>query len=83
VQFNFRSGEWGDHLTLQAAADRFEIKICVVTSFKDTCFIEIVPREKHPSRELWLSFWSEVHYNSLYGVDDLPTRTLKKKHWLF
>ncbi|KMZ69172.1 OTU domain-containing protein [Zostera marina] len=78
-----KSGEWGDHLTLQAAADRFEIKICVVTSFKDTCFIEIVPREKHPSRELWLSFWSEVHYNSLYGVDDLPTRTLKKKHWLF
>ncbi|XP_072970717.1 OVARIAN TUMOR DOMAIN-containing deubiquitinating enzyme 11-like isoform X1 [Typha angustifolia] len=78
-----RSGEWGDHLTLQAAADRFGAKICLLTSFRETCFIEIVPRDQHPTRELWLSFWSEVHYNSLYAVDDLPTRVNKRKHWLF
>ncbi|XP_058072028.1 OVARIAN TUMOR DOMAIN-containing deubiquitinating enzyme 11 isoform X2 [Magnolia sinica] len=78
-----RSGEWGDHLTLQAAADRFGAKICLLTSFRDTCLIEIVPKEHNPSRELWLSFWSEVHYNSLYGIGDVPTRTAKKKHWLF
>uniref|UniRef100_A0A0E0LEI0 OTU domain-containing protein n=1 Tax=Oryza punctata TaxID=4537 RepID=A0A0E0LEI0_ORYPU len=68
-----RSGEWGDHLTLQAAADR------VI----DTCLIEIVPRDVTPTRELWLSFWCEVHYNSLYATDDLLTRKTKKKHWLF
>uniref|UniRef100_A0A0E0E566 OTU domain-containing protein n=1 Tax=Oryza meridionalis TaxID=40149 RepID=A0A0E0E566_9ORYZ len=34
-------------------------------------------------QELWLSFWCEVHYNSLYATDDLLTRKTKKKHWLF
>ncbi|MCL7021397.1 hypothetical protein MKW94_016980 [Papaver nudicaule] len=78
-----RSGEWGDHVSLQAAADRYEAKICLLTSFRDTCFIEIVPNDKTPSRELWLSFWSEVHYNSLYASGDVPTRVAKKKYWLF
>ncbi|XP_073526348.1 uncharacterized protein [Phyllobates terribilis] len=63
-----KSGEWGDHVTLQAAADRFGAKICLLTSFRDTCFIEILPRVHEPKRVLWLSFWSEVHYNSLYTI---------------
>ncbi|KAJ1278051.1 hypothetical protein BS78_04G050400 [Paspalum vaginatum] len=78
-----RSGEWGDHVTLQAAADRFAAKICLLTSFRDTCLVEIVPRDATPTKELWLSFWCEVHYNSLYAIEDLPTRKTKKKHWLF
>lgn len=78
-----RSGEWGDHVTLQAAADRFRAKICLLTSFREQCYIEINPKDETPSRELWLSFWSEVHYNSLYAADDVPTRSRKKKHWLF
>ncbi|KAJ6380667.1 OTU DOMAIN CONTAINING PROTEIN [Salix viminalis] len=78
-----KSGEWGDHLTLQAAADRFGAKICLVTSFRDTCYIEIIPKDRNPTRELWLSFWSEVHYNSLYSTGDVPTRIARKKHWLF
>ncbi|KAL6554407.1 OVARIAN TUMOR DOMAIN-containing deubiquitinating enzyme 11 [Orobanche minor] len=76
-------GEWGDHVTLQAAADKFEAKICLVTSFRDACYIEILPKDITPSRELWLSFWSEVHYNSLYQAGEVPTRTRRKKHWLF
>lgn len=76
-------GEWGDHVTLQATVDRFGVKICLVTSFRDTCCIEILPKNGHPSRELWLSFWSEVHYNSLYTRGDIPVRAPKKKHWLF
>ncbi|KAK3014297.1 hypothetical protein RJ639_008815 [Escallonia herrerae] len=45
-----RLGEWGDHVTLQAAADRvgFEAKICLVTSFRDTYYIEIFPKDKEP-----------------------------------
>ncbi|CAN1337389.1 OVARIAN TUMOR DOMAIN-containing deubiquitinating enzyme 11 [Linum perenne] len=78
-----KSGEWGDHVTLQAAADRFEVKICLITSFRDNGYIEIRPKDKNPSREIWLSFWSEVHYNSLYTVGDIPNRAPRKKHWLF
>ncbi|KAI4375744.1 hypothetical protein MLD38_013574 [Melastoma candidum] len=77
-------GEWGDHVTLQAAADKFAAKICLLTSFRDTCFIEIMPQLGAPRRELWLSFWREVHYNSLYELRDAPFRHKpKKKHWLF
>ncbi|KAL6570691.1 OVARIAN TUMOR DOMAIN-containing deubiquitinating enzyme 12 [Orobanche gracilis] len=51
-----RSGEWGDHITLQAAADKFAAKICLLTSFRDTCFIEIVPQNQPPKRgEPWRS----------------------------
>ncbi|XP_022935339.1 OTU domain-containing protein DDB_G0284757-like [Cucurbita pepo subsp. pepo] len=79
-----KSGEWGDHVTLQAAADKFAAKICLLTSFRDTCFIEIVPQSQTPKRELWLSFWSEVHYNSLYEIQDVPVQQKPgKKHWLF
>lgn len=77
-------GEWGDHVTLQAAADKFEAKICLLTSFRDTCFIEIMPQYHAPKRELWLSFWSEVHYNSLYEIQDAPVQQKpRRKHWLF
>ncbi|KAL3507036.1 hypothetical protein ACH5RR_032418 [Cinchona calisaya] len=79
-----KTGEWGDHVTLQAAADKFAAKICLLTSFRDTCFIEIIPQYQAPTRELWLSFWSEVHYNSLYELRDAPLQHKpRRKHWLF
>lgn len=80
-----RKGEWGDHVTLQAAADCFGMKICLVTSFKDTRYIEISPKTPITKNDIFLSFWSEVHYNSLYQAPDtLPeTAKPKKKHWLF
>ncbi|KAJ0704449.1 putative ubiquitinyl hydrolase 1 [Helianthus annuus] len=78
-----KTGEWGDHVTLQAAADRFAAKICLLTSFRDTCFIEITPQQQAPQRELWLSFWSEVHYNSLYEMRAVVQQKPRKKHWLF
>ncbi|KAF6167782.1 hypothetical protein GIB67_027560 [Kingdonia uniflora] len=61
-----RSGEWGDHVTLQAAADSYGVKIFVITSFKDTCYIEILPNCQKSKRVIFLSFWAEVHYNSIY-----------------
>ncbi|KAF3795895.1 OTU domain-containing protein [Nymphaea thermarum] len=45
-----KDGEWGDHVTLQAAADWYGVKICVFTSFKDTCFIEILPSVQNSNR---------------------------------
>ncbi|CAI8609639.1 unnamed protein product [Vicia faba] len=44
----------------------FVAKICLLTSFRDACFIEIMPLYQTPQWEVWLSFWFEVHYNSLY-----------------
>ncbi|XVF05714.1 hypothetical protein REPUB_Repub05bG0196300 [Reevesia pubescens] len=61
-----KSGKWGDHVTLQAAADSYGIKIFVITSFKDTCYIEILPNVQRSKRVIFLSFWAEVHYNSIY-----------------
>ncbi|XP_019460973.1 PREDICTED: OTU domain-containing protein DDB_G0284757-like isoform X1 [Lupinus angustifolius] len=61
-----KSGEWGDHVTLQAAADCYGVKIFVITSFKDTCYIEILPQIQKSGRVIFLSFWAEVHYNPIY-----------------
>ncbi|KAL9266540.1 OVARIAN TUMOR DOMAIN-containing deubiquitinating enzyme 12-like protein [Drosera capensis] len=46
-----KSGEWGDHITLQAAADKFAAKICLLTSFRETCFIEIAPQCQEYKRD--------------------------------
>ncbi|TVU27686.1 hypothetical protein EJB05_19183, partial [Eragrostis curvula] len=62
----YLNGEWGDHVTLQAAADKYGVKIFVMTSFKDTCYIEIQPKVEKSNKVLLLSFWAEVHYNSIY-----------------
>ncbi|KAL3628508.1 hypothetical protein CASFOL_027554 [Castilleja foliolosa] len=80
-----KSREWGDHVTLQAAADSYGVKIVVVTSFKDTCYIEILPKNQQSERVIYLSFWAEVHYNSIYPHGDLPPSDFKrkKKWWNF
>ncbi|KAK1284463.1 hypothetical protein QJS10_CPB21g00346 [Acorus calamus] len=78
-----RSGEWGDHVTLQAAADSYGVKIFVITSFKDTCYIEILPNVEKSKRVIFLSFWAEVHYNSIYPEGEHPELegTKRKKRW--
>ncbi|KHG29033.1 OTU domain-containing [Gossypium arboreum] len=75
-----RTSEWGDHLTLQAAADWYGVKIFILTSFKDTCYIEILPHYQKSERIIFLSFWAEVHYNSIYPEGELPKK--KKKWWM-
>ncbi|EPS59964.1 hypothetical protein M569_14841, partial [Genlisea aurea] len=77
-----RNGEWGDHVTLQAAADFFGIRIFVLTSYKDTCYIEILPAVQMSNKLACLSFWAEVHYNSIYPSGDLfEVERKKKKSW--
>lgn len=61
-----KDGEWGDHVTLQAAADVYGRRICVLSSYKESFIIDIQPQKELHPRVLWLSFWAEVHYNSLY-----------------
>ncbi|KAH9619354.1 hypothetical protein KSS87_002877 [Heliosperma pusillum] len=65
-----KSTEWGDHVTLQAAADSYGVKIFLMTSFKETCYMEIIPKVQMSKRIILLSFWAEVHYNSIYPQGD-------------
>ncbi|KAK2418199.1 OVARIAN TUMOR DOMAIN-containing deubiquitinating enzyme [Trifolium repens] len=77
-----KSGEWGDHVTLQAVADSYGVRIFVMTSFKDTCCIEILPHFEKPKGVIFLSFWAEVHYNSIYPQGDITSNeSRKKKRW--
>lgn len=77
-----KTGEWGDHVTLQAAADSYGVKMFVITSFKETCYIEILPQSQKSNRIITLSFWAEVHYNSIYPQGEYPAEeTRKRKKW--
>lgn len=82
-----RYGEWGDHVTLQAAADFYGVKINLITTYKESGFIEIIPVQLKSNRGVYLSFWSEIHYNSIYAIEDGASFTKqkkekKKKSWL-
>ena len=64
-------GTWGDHITLQAAADAYGLQINLLTSFESEPMIEVRPLEQKSTRVVWLSFWAEVHYNAV-AVPDAP-----------
>lgn len=54
-------GTWGDHVTLQAVADAFGVRMVIMTSYRDSCVVEIQPQGQAQSqRILHLSFWAEV-----------------------
>jgi hypothetical protein len=61
-------------LSLQAAADCFRTDINILTSFPLQTVISIKPAGGGGAsdRVLWLSFWAEVHYNSIYPIDEVP-----------
>lgn len=57
---------WGDNLSLQAIADAFNVKVCIVSSFEEKPFMCICPmgHQRH-LRQAWLGFFAELHYTSL------------------
>jgi len=60
--------EWGDHVTLQAAADAFFVQICLVTSYAERGFVSIKPADspgRAAPKTIWLAFWAEIHYSSI------------------
>uniref|UniRef100_A0A061SD52 Otu domain-containing protein n=3 Tax=Tetraselmis sp. GSL018 TaxID=582737 RepID=A0A061SD52_9CHLO len=70
-----KDGTWGDHVTLQAAANTFGLQILLITSYEESFVLSIEPKNKKGDRVLYLSFWAEVHYNSVYPASDPPNRT--------
>jgi len=59
-----RDCTWGDHVTLQAAADILGVRINLITDYVSDAFIEVAPQQQKTNKILTLCFWSEVHYNS-------------------
>ena len=69
-----RPTEWGDHVTLQAAADALRSRIVVISTYAPNPIINVEPSEglgggggdgKPHARTLFVSFWAEVHFNSV------------------
>jgi hypothetical protein len=58
--------EWGDNVTIQAAADYYGVQINMITSLPEGILVRISPREFKSSRVLWLSYIGGTHFNSLY-----------------
>lgn len=68
-------GEWGDHVTLQALADSLGQDIHLITSFASGALVVVKSRppdeerllqmQADPKPPLWLSFWAEIHYESV------------------
>ena len=65
-------GAWGDHISLQAAADAFGLRIFIISSYELACVIEIKPNGGWRSeRILYLSFWHEAR---ILAAVDSPTK---------
>jgi hypothetical protein len=53
----------------------YGVVIHLLTSYKDTEWMEIKPQEGvKTQKSLWLSFLAELHYNSLYSRQGVSLR---------
>jgi hypothetical protein len=61
-----REGEWGDHLTLQAACDAFEVQINVFTDQPGGMMKlqPVQPAQVISQEPLYLAFMSEFHFDA-------------------
>ena len=73
------SGNWGDHVTLQAAANALNVAVHLITSASSDKEAHIVlePAGNNPVREIWLSYIMQRHYDSIYPADS-PVRSDQK-----
>ena len=60
-------------VTLQAAADAYGTRICLVTSYEDRGILRVEPAEPiegEEPRTAWLAFWAEIHYSSIVPMGE-------------
>ena len=61
-----KDAEWGDNVTLQAAADAYGVYVCLVTSYESRGILRVEPKAPPAhARTIWVAFWAEVHYSSI------------------
>lgn len=70
VGYMSQNGAWGDHITLVGAAEAYAITINIVSNVDDNgtgqYMTLIKPRSAKSTKDVYLSHWHEMHYNSLY-----------------
>mmetsp|Transcript_17786 Transcript_17786/g.44756 ORF Transcript_17786/g.44756 Transcript_17786/m.44756 type:complete len:340 (-) Transcript_17786:91-1110(-) len=70
------AGTWGDELTLRAAADGLGVTIHVVTSEAENWYMVYEPTKQLLKKEIFLSYVSPIHYNSLTRMKRSPSAPL-------
>jgi len=61
-----RTGTWGDHLALQAAAEVYHATIHIYTLRDDVLHQDIIkPHLSEPDQTFRLAYWEDSHYESL------------------
>eukprot|EP00803_Ostreobium_quekettii_P000484 evm.model.scf_519EXC.8 EVM.evm.TU.scf_519EXC.8 scf_519EXC:49788-52072(-) len=66
-----KDGTWGDHITLKAAADFYGVELLLLTSYPYSSVLQLEAAAVKSNRRLYMSFWAEIHYNSLYPEGEL------------
>ena len=75
-----RDGNWGDHLTLQAASNVYGLEIRVYTSYDGNWERVIRPTDDGNIRgAIQLSFYAELHYNSVHPITNEDVRKKKEE----
>ncbi|KAH8095877.1 thiol-dependent ubiquitin-specific protease [Aureococcus anophagefferens] len=60
-----KDAEWGDNVTLQAAADAYG-STRASTSYAERGILRVEPKAPPAhARTIWVAFWAEVHYSSI------------------
>ena len=73
-----RDGTWGDHVTLQAASNLYGLEIRVYTSYDENWERVIRPTDNcNVRRAIQLSFYAELHYNSVYPNTEFDSDDLR------
>ena len=71
-------GNWGDHLTLIAASNVYGLEIRVYTSYDGNWERVIRPTDDgNIRRAIQLSFYAELHYNSVYPNTEFDSDDLR------
>ncbi|CAA7051997.1 unnamed protein product [Microthlaspi erraticum] len=80
VQDMSNDSEWGDDITLRAAADVYGVKIVVIASYKDIPSFVILPKsQKEPDKVIHLSYLEGAHYDSIHLRQGSSTRKKNKE----
>jgi len=70
INYMSRDGAWGDHITLLAASEVYGVTINILSNVEDNgsgqYLTTIKPRSSKSAKDIYLSHWHEMHYNSLY-----------------
>lgn len=73
ISYMSQNGAWGDHITLLGAAESYGVNITVLSNVEgnaaDQYITFIKPKSTKPTKNIYLSHWHEMHYNSLYPVN--------------